>query len=180
MSTTLGQRLQSITSVESIMKLAGVNKLNDEFSGLEGFMDDLDTSGIAEVLQRRRAKELEQAKEEAADAILVQLRFGKEKIEQLRTQLQQLRIQEVRTKKAIEDIAVAIAYGHETRNYVPLAVINTAGSAVAECNLKEAVISPEDYSRILTNIKKKKAVERQQKKEDVATKTTTKARTVSS
>ena len=162
------------------MKLAGVNKLSDEFSDIEGFADDLDVSGIGEVLQRRRAKELEQAREEAADAILLQLRFGKDKIEQLRLQLQQLRIQEAKVKKTIEDIAVAIAYGHETRNYVPLVVINNVGSAAVECSMKEAIISPEDYNRILTNIKKKKADERQQKKEVVATKTTAKARTVSS
>ena len=102
-----------------LSKLAKVKTEKDEFSHLD--MDELGddlSQAVAELHKEEKARAVKQA----AQMVLSQLNLAKELIETKRKKLSSLRREEKETISSIETIAVAMAYGRETQNFLPLAL----------------------------------------------------------
>ncbi len=137
-----------------LSKLAKVNTEKDEFSHLdtEDLGDDL-SQAVAELHKEEKA----QAVKQAAQVVLSQLNQAKDHIEIKRKKLSSLRREEKETISSIETIAVAMAYGRETQNFLPLALaLETGGQKVkVTVGPAELTIPEKDYERLLAVVRNK-------------------------
>ena len=137
-----------------LSKLAKVNTEKDEFSHLdtEDLGDDL-SRAVAELHKEEKA----QAVKQAAQVVLSQLNQAKDHIEIKRKKLSSLRREEKETISSIETIAVAMAYGRETQNFLPLALaLETGGQKVkVTVGPAELTIPEKDYERLLAVVRNK-------------------------
>lgn len=137
-----------------LAKLAKVNTEKDEFSHLDtdDLGDDL-SKAVAELHKEEKA----QAVKQAAQVVLSQLNEAKEMIESKRLELSIFRRQEKETISNIETIAVAMAYGRETQNFLPLALaLETGGQKVrVTVGPAEMTIPEKDYERLLAVVRNK-------------------------
>ena len=134
-----------------LSKLAKVNTEKDEFSHLEAedLGDDL-SKAVAELHKEEKA----QAVKQAAQIVLSQLNQAKDLIETKRKKLSNLRREEKETISCIETIAVSMAYGRETQNFLPLALaLETGGQKVK--GPAEMTIPEKDYERLLAVVRNK-------------------------
>ena len=139
---------------EVLSKLAKVNTEKDEFSHLdtEDLGDDL-SQAVAELHKEEKA----QAVKQAAQVVLSQLNQAKDHIEIKRKKLSSLRREEKETISCIETIAVSMAYGRETQNFLPLALaLETGGQKVkVTVGPAEMTIPEKDYERLLAVVRNK-------------------------
>ncbi len=141
----------SSNKYEVLSKLAKVTTEKDEFSHLdmEDLGDDL-SQAVAELHKEEKA----QAVKQAAQMVLSQLNSAKELIETKRKKLSNLRREEKETISCIETIAVSMAYGRETQNFLPLALaLETGGQKVK--GPAEMTIPEKDYERLLAVVRNK-------------------------
>jgi hypothetical protein len=137
-----------------LSKLAKVNTEKDEFSHLdtEDLGDDL-SQAVAELHKEEKA----QAVKQAAQVVLSQLNQAKDHIEIKRKKLSSLRREEKETISSIETIAVAMAYGRETQNFLPLALALESGGQKVKVVVgpAEMTIPEKDYDRLLAVVRNK-------------------------
>lgn len=133
-----------------LSKLANVNNETDEFSHLtntEAFGDEL-----SKAVNELRTEERKLAIKEAAQLVMNQMSDAKALIDNQRAFLAAIRRQEKQIIATIEYTAVAMAYGRETQNFLPLAYLLENGSV--GCGLPQEQRVPEaDFKRLLETVR---------------------------
>lgn len=140
-----------------LQALANVQVDADEFSNLD---DTSYNSEIVQAMAELRKEERQKAVKDAARVIIELNTLAQKAIEHHRSVLRKVRQEEKTNIDSIEAIAVAMAYGRETNNFIPLdhAISGSRGKAflikqtVADLN-NPAKISEEDYDRLLKVIR---------------------------
>ena len=148
-----GVEMTSSSTVRNVLtKLAKIQIETDEFEHLtnsEDLGDEL-SKAVAEL----RVEERAQAVKEAAQMVLRQLTTGKELLELKRRELAALRRKEAETIASIEYSAVAMAYGREKQNFLPLMAYNEASGYLYAIQPHDRV-PEEDFNRLLADVRAK-------------------------
>ena len=151
----------SITSQQLyvLSKLAKVNNESDEFAHLTNTEDLGDE--LSKAVNELRTEERKLAIKEAAQLVMAQLSAAKESIDRQRSHLAAIRRQEKQTIANIEYTAVAMMYGRETQNFLPLAYLLENGRV--GCGLLQEQRVPEaDFKRLLETVRAMQKVTQQQ------------------
>ena len=164
----------SITSQQLyvLSKLAKVNNETDEFAYLTN-TEDLDDE-LSKAVNDLRTEERKLAIKEAAQLVMAQLSAAKESIDRQRKYLAAIRLNEKQAIANIEYTAVAMEYGRETQNFLPLVYFLEKDRV--GCGLPQEQRVPEaDFKRLLETVRAKQKVKQQQQQTAKATKPAAKA-----
>ena len=133
-----------------LSKLAKVNNESDEFAHLTNTEDLGDE--LSKAVNELRTEERKLAIKEAAQLVMAQLSAAKESIDRQRSHLAAIRRQEKHIIATIEYTAVAMMYGRETQNFLPLAYLLENGRV---CNNvpQEQRVPEADFKRLLETVR---------------------------
>ena len=122
--------------LENLRKLAGVGKLNDEFSGLTS---KIANPLIAEEIKRQKEEQSREATRVAAAGVIRVLEDADKSIEQMRITLARVRQQELALKSTIRMTAILTEYGNATSDYTHL-YMHLNGQSVTVAELDQSAL----------------------------------------
>lgn len=130
--------------LNALVTLAGGSKSDD----LSKHMPMIGSNTrLAEALQRKMDKNAEEAIEEAAESIMEIIATCNNKIAKRVANVRSLRMQEKQEMREIKKLERACAYGNETNNWLPLAILSgTIGTyEVKDQTGKKVLQVPDDW-----------------------------------
>lgn len=108
---------QMTDKLKVLQALANIQNETDEFSGLD---EANYNSEIVQAMTELRKEERQKAVKDAARVIIELTTLAQKGIDERRSELRSIRQKEKNLIDSIEAVAVAVAYGRETNNFLPL------------------------------------------------------------